>query len=79
MITKTTAKQYLRCSHCGKQIIYDDYALDFEGLIYCSKQCIDDEIREFNNLDHDPSDYEINQIIEEDDGIRSFNWAIVDC
>ena len=75
------SKHDLYCTHCGKLINYGTDALDFEGLIYCSKVCIDEEIndncyyRYYSHL----SDEDINRIIEDDGGIRSFNWSITDC
>lgn len=71
----------LCCTHCGKLIPYGTDALDFEYFIYCSKDCISEEINDNCYYEHHThlSNEEINKIIEEDGGIRPFNWSITDC
>lgn len=71
-------KHNLHCTYCGKLIPYGTDALDFEYLIYCSKNCIDEEINSNHYYQYYTylSDENINKIIEEDGGIRPFNWSL---
>lgn len=75
------SKHDLYCTHCGKLIPHGTDALDFEGLIYCNKYCIDEEIDDINYYTYYShlSDEKIDRIIEEDGGVRPFDWSITDC
>lgn len=74
--------KYLCCTHCGKQITYySKEALDFEGFIYCSMNCINKEVIDYNYFETNTilSENDINTIIELDGGVKSFNWSILNC
>ena len=50
----------LECEQCGKLIKRDDFGLKFDGLYFCSQECLDEHI----NWDT----YPITQVDFEQDG-----------